>query len=513
MIVVTHINNKLISVFDNVSKVSIDINCSSALDAMFKLSKKYPERLIAWCHHDLKEVLNDKGFQDTFHHKLIMASYELRNENYISENIGFVDSSPFIKINKNVTYPTWLMSSCIGAIHAEVLLKYDFNEFKNDSFEYALNSIAKIGMLNGLFCYSEPNLLQSNSIKLPPFKTKTKTLFKFIKQHYKSGWIFITFFNSLIYEKKLLILPLLVSIFNSKKQASLNFNNIAVKSSRRNNNNLTIDVVIPTIGRKPYLYDVLQDLSKQTLLPKQVIIVEQNQNQNSKSELDYLKSNNWPYKIKHIFIHQTGACNARNIALENVKSEFVFLADDDIRFDVHTLKKALSQMNDYGLKAATLSCLKKGEKETKNNIMPWHTFGTASSIILSSITKSIHFDLAYEHGFGEDGDYGMQIRNLSQDVGYLPDCSLLHLKAPVGGFRTKFEHPWEKEKILPKPSPTVMLFNLKHRTKFQLLGYKTILFLKFFKLQSNKNIFTYMSNMKKRWNKSIYWAQHLNNRY
>ena len=52
----------------------------------------------------------------------------------------------------------------------------------------------------------------------------------------------------------------------------------------------TIDVVIPTIGRKKYLYDVLCDLRKQTHLPKNVIIVEQNLLLDSKSELDFLQN-------------------------------------------------------------------------------------------------------------------------------------------------------------------------------------------------------------------------------
>jgi glycosyltransferase involved in cell wall biosynthesis len=511
MIVIIHRNNKVIHVIDYYSKEEISTISNKPIEVLFQLAKAYNQHLIAWCHDDLKAFINEAGFKKIFHHKLVMASYEIRKSNYISEKIGYVESSPYINIKKEVTYPTWLMSSCIGAINAEALIKFDFSAFKNDTFDYALNSIAKKGIVNGLFCYSSPSLLSSNKVTFKAYKSTIKTLFKFIKQHYKSRWTFITFFNSLIYEKKLLLLPLIVSLTVSKKQINPNFKNITIKSTRSNHNASTLDVVIPTIGRKPYLYNVLLDLSKQTLLPKQVIIVEQNPISDSQSELDYLTTHSWPFKIKHVFIHQTGACYARNIALTKVESDFVFLADDDIRFEKYILREALSYMKDYTLAAATLSCLKKGEKETINNMMSWHTFGSGCSIVKTSILKNISYDLAFEHGFGEDGDFGMQIRNLGADIGYLPHCNLLHLKAPIGGFRTKFEHPWEKEKIQPKPSPTIMLFNIKHKTQKQLLGYKTILFLKFFKLQSNKNVISYISIMKKRWNKSIYWAQQLNN--
>jgi glycosyltransferase involved in cell wall biosynthesis len=509
MIVIIHENNRVINAVDYNSKEEISAISRKPSEVLFQLAKLYPQRLIAWCHNNLKEFINETAFQNIFHHKLVMASYEVRKNNYISEKIGYVESSPFINIKKDVTYPTWLMSSCIGGIYAEVLLKFDFDAFKNDSFDYALNSIAKKGMLKGLFCYSSPELLLPNNIKLASYKLSTKTLYKFIKQHYKSQWTYITFFNTIVYDKNIQLLPLLLSWFVSKKRVKPNFEAIEIKSTRSSNVVATADVVIPTIGRKPYLLDVLKDLGNQSLLPKKVIIVEQNPTKGSQSELDYLTTHTWPFKIEHVFTHQTGACNARNLALQKVESDFVFLADDDIRFESNILENAVNAMNNYGLKASTLSCLKEGEKERVRHIMPWHTFGTASSIISSSLIKSIQFDEAFEFGFGEDADFGMQIRNLGVDIGYLPHCSLLHLKAPVGGFRTKFVHPWEKDNILPKPSPTVMLFNLKHQTQFQLLGYKTILFFNFFKLQPNKNVFSYISKMKKRWNRSIYWAQQL----
>jgi hypothetical protein len=40
----------------------------------------------------------------------------------------------------------------------------------------------------------------------------------------------------------------------------------------------------------------------------------------------------WPFNIRHKFTHQTGACNARNLALSHVESEWVFFNDDDNKF-------------------------------------------------------------------------------------------------------------------------------------------------------------------------------------
>jgi hypothetical protein len=68
----------------------------------------------------------------------------------------------------------------------------------------------------------------------------------------------------------------------------------------------------------------------------------------------------------------------------------------------------------------------------------------------------------------------------------LPEPKIIHLKAPVGGFRTKSKLAWENDEIQPKPSPTVMLFQITHKTKQQNLSYKTILFFKYYKHQSIK---------------------------
>jgi hypothetical protein len=104
----------------------------------------------------------------------------------------------------------------------------------------------------------------------------------------------------------------------------------------------------------------------------------------------------------------------------------------------------------------------------------------------------------------------MQIRHLGADVISVPDIIITHLKAPVGGYRIKVKHPWNDEKYQPKPSPTIMLFNLKYLTKQQNQLYKLLLFIKFYKHHSIQNPSSYIADMKKRWNVSLLWADKLN---
>ena len=56
-----------------------------------------------------------------------------------------------------------------------------------------------------------------------------------------------------------------------------------------------------------------------------------------------------------------------------------------------------------------------------------------------------------------------------------------------------------------------MAYNLKHLTKEQLSGYKTLLFIKFYTNQKIKNPIKYFNMMKKKWDVSVYWAKKMIN--
>lgn len=511
MIIIYHQNNKIVEIKqDEKNIVLLQVSIAKTL---FNIAASYPKELLIWCHTDFKSNLNFSELQNIFHHRKIMTSYNAHQNSFLSDAIGYVEESPFIKINKDVTFPTWQISSCVGGIYAEVLLAVN-NEIKKDNnFDYFLHSMAKTAMPRGLFCYSEPGLLTKVSNPIKKNKNDYYTLFRFVKQHYKVRWVFLLFLNLFLYEGKLSVLPFFYCFFYPKRELKNNiFDNIAVQSVRKVVEAKTIDVIIPTIGRKQYLYDVLKDLSGQTHLPENVIIVEQNPNLTCISELDYITHENWPFAIEHIFTHQTGACNARNLALKEIKSEWVFMADDDIRFKNYFLEKAFEQIKLSGIKAATFNCFQKNEKLVFKKIFQWSTFGSGCSIIQHQVVKNMLFNMKFEFGFGEDADFGMELRNHGIDVLYFPEPGILHLKAPIGGFRTKPVLPWHTDKIQPKPSPSVMLYKQLHLSKQQLKGYKTILFFKFYRVQVAKNPVQYFVNFKKKWKQSEYWANELGKR-
>ncbi|MBF7090609.1 glycosyltransferase family 2 protein [Flavobacterium sp. ALJ2] len=512
MIVLYHNENNVIKVLSKANE-SIAFDKRASIASVFMdLAVSYPQSKVVWCNQNYQDFIDLKVIDNVFHHNKMMLSYNPNTINFLGRKIGYIDESPFIRINKKVSYPTWQMSSTVGVIHASILLAIDKKIKLDWDFDYYLSSIAKVCMPLGLLCYSEPKLV-SGSCPISIVKTSNLRLFKFVKQHYKTRWIFLLFLNLVIYEFKFPFLAFLYSMFfKNRNKKNISINKIIVHSSLIVKEEKTVDIIIPTIGRKKYLYDVLKDLSQQTHLPKNVIIVEQNPLLESISELDYLTSEIWPFAIRHTFTHQPGACNARNVALTQVESKWVFFADDDIRITGSFIETAFEFISQYKNTAVTFSCLREGEKAISKEIFQWNTFGSGCSIVKSEVVKNITFDIKYEFGFAEDSDFGIQIRNTGNDVLFFPAPQIVHLKAPVGGFRTKSNLAWNNDEIKPKPSPTVLLYKILHETNEQINGYKIILFFKYYSKQSIKNPIRYFFNFKKEWKQSLYWANKLINK-
>lgn len=511
MIVVYHKNNRISKVVSAENKkVSFDKSGTIA-SGLLQLATAFPQSKIVWCDEVCQEYLNLKHIEFLFHHDKMMLSYSPGDSTYFGRNIGYIEESPFIAINKKVSYPTWQMSSLVGVVHASLLLKIEGRIKSDYDFDYYLNSVAKVCMPLGLLCYSEPKLLTETAIEKRS-KTSVFDLFKFVKQHYKTRWLFLLLLNLVVYEFRFPFVAFIYALFfKSRNKLLISLDSIPVKSSRNVVQKATIDVVIPTIGRKKYLYDVLLNLSKQTHLPINVIIVEQNPEEGSVSELDYLHAEKWPFIIKHSFIHQAGACNARNLALSQVESEWVFMADDDIQMTSDFIKKGLTVATSFGVGAITFGCYETNyQKISKLNYnMQWSSFGSGCSIVKINEIENLRYNKALEFGYGEDTDYGLQLRNKGIDIIFAPIPELHHLKAPTGGFRTKPKLQWQDDLIQPKPSPTVLLCKLLYQTKEQILGYKMTLFFKFYQHQSIKHPFRYFVNYRKQWKQSEFWANKL----
>lgn len=477
---------------------------------IWKLAEKFPEEILVWVERELYSSIQKEKIIKNFDHDLVMLSYAVKTK-FMPGAIGYIDQMPFINVKRGVKYPTWRMSSDVGGIKGKTLLKFqkDFGDLSN--FNYLLNSVSKVGQQNGLFCYSDPGLLEISGDNKPIATAGYKNLFSFVYQHYKGIWVLVLLFCLFKYEKKfpvVAILPTLLKPKFFKKNIDLSSVVIA-KDDSVDPLGSSIDVIIPTIGRAAYVRQVLEDLSIQSLLPKMVIIVEQQPDPGCKSELKELLEKQFPFQIVHIYTHKTGACMARNKALKKVKSEWIFFADDDIRLGQEVLINTMKEARRLRVNCINLNCKQAGEETIFHKVKQWGSFGSGTSVVRSRFAKDLKFSEVFEHGYGEDADFGMKLREKGCDIIYHPKLMIQHLKAPVGGFRKQPVMPWEKETPLPKPSPTVMIFAKRYYTIRQIKGFKISLYLKYFRNQKINNPFTYFTTMENGWKRSIYWAEKL----
>lgn len=508
MIIVYHIQGRhVLKIQDDTGK-PIAYHSEKPLEALFEIASKFPERFIAWCEEAVENQVDFAKIASVVNHKAIMVS-DLRGGNPVPSDIEFVEESPFAKINLEVTYPTWQMSSATGAIHASILNQLKGQVKKHISLDIALNSIAKKCQSQGLFCYHSPLLNEEVSYAS---HEATFNPYTFVAQTFKKRWVPFLLLSHLIFERRFPLLSFLKGMFQSRSSLTLDSSKINIDPKQSFSGNTTVDVIIPTMGRATYLYDVLKDFSVQTILPQKIVIVEQNADANALSELAYLTNESWPFKIIHHFIHRTGACNARNVALAETSADWVFFADDDIRFGNELIKTALNKIEELGVLCIAMSCLQKGEKKTFQRIVQWSSFPSGASMVEGTLSRKHSFNTSHEHGYGEDADYGMQLRNAGADILYHPEVNLLHLKAPIGGFRHKMEQPWESEKVCPKPSPTVMLYRLKHTTVKQQQGYKLRLFLRQLNQQKPLHLIAFIKRFQKGWSTAVKWAKIIDNR-
>ena len=461
----------------------------------FRIAAQYPNELILWVENEFESYINFEKLSEIFSHSLIMSSYAIKDRS-IPLQIGYVDQYPFVKPNLHIKYPTWMMSTDIGGINSNTLSAFR-SLFKNiKDFHFLINSIAKLGQQNSLFCYSDPRLLKLAGSKTINSRLDSSFLFKFVGAHYKKEWLVVLFFALLKYENIFPFLSLLKGLFQqsySNKELRLNFEDKNVCEFPE-----TIDVIIPTLGRPDYLFDFLNDLKNQSHLPNTVIIVEQNSDVQATTELSYLQEENWPFEINHSFTNHLGACRARNMALKVVKSKWIFLADDDIRIKEDLLKNAITEAKRLKVDCLNLNCLEPGAETIFHKIKQWASFGSGTSIVKSAFAMQCNFNEVYEKGFGEDIDFGLQLRNKGCDIIFHPSLITTHLKAPRGGFRDIMIDEIEDFKK-PKPSPTMMRLVKSNLTIQMLRGYKMSLFLKFFIKQPIKNPFKYHRMMRYRW--------------
>lgn len=117
----------------------------------------------------------------------------------------------------------------------------------------------------------------------------------------------------------------------------------------------SLAVIIPNYNKEAYLKTCVDSIMRQTVLPDEIIIVDDVSTDSSREIILLLAKEN--SRIKPVFLEKNGGVsNARNTGVTYANSDYVtFLDSDDFYFDAHKIQNELAVLADSSKKALAYS--------------------------------------------------------------------------------------------------------------------------------------------------------------
>jgi len=223
------------------------------------------------------------------------------------------------------------------------------------------------------------------------------------------------------------------------------------------NEAMQCSIIIPTYNRGEIALNTLKALQDQSMKTFRVIVVDQSES--ILEELENFQTEAYQYHYIHIDIPSLP--NARNIGIENVKTNYAIFLDDDCIPDTELVASYVSIFDSIepeivlvagrviekdsnifkerddlvgGFVTKYGKTLKNFDTD-KSGICEWAPGGNFC-VRTSAYREVGGFDLNYiGTAVMEDSDFGYSVRKLGYQVMYDPKPSMEHLRIPTGGLR------------------------------------------------------------------------------
>ena len=104
---------------------------------------------------------------------------------------------------------------------------------------------------------------------------------------------------------------------------------------------MKITVIVPTYKPQSYLWECLDSIYNQTFSKSdyELILVLNGCNEPYNSQIKDWLSEHKDLQVQYIQTNQGGVSNARNIAIDNARGEYVTFIDDDVFFSPANMKR------------------------------------------------------------------------------------------------------------------------------------------------------------------------------
>lgn len=211
---------------------------------------------------------------------------------------------------------------------------------------------------------------------------------------------------------------------------------LAIPDSNPADPDARVTVLVPTVGRYPYLEKLLVQLNAQTHRPHEVIVVDQNP-EDERRDLTTIAPG-LPLLVLHLL--PPGQCTARNAGLRAATGTFVLFLDDDDEIPMDLIEQHLKVLAPAEV---SVSCGLVDDRES-GPAPATERFRKASSVFPTNNTMIRRellevtglFDPAYDRGARADHDLGMRSYLAGNLHVHDPRPRLFHHHAPQGGLRT-----------------------------------------------------------------------------
>lgn len=229
--------------------------------------------------------------------------------------------------------------------------------------------------------------------------------------------------------------------------------------------NPLVSVIIPTLNRYEYLFDVLKDLEKQIYTNFEVIIVDQS----TPFQEAFYKQ--FKLEIKLIYQEEKALWLARNTAIKKSIGEYILLSEDDVRFKDDWILQHLKTMDFFDCDVSAGVFYPKGATipTSSNHFKIANQFATGNAALRKNVFKKIGlFDRQFEKQRMGDGEFGLRIFLVGFKSISNPLAKCVDVKARNGGLREMGS--WDgfrpKKWFSPRPIPSVLyLFRKYHGNK------------------------------------------------
>lgn len=221
---------------------------------------------------------------------------------------------------------------------------------------------------------------------------------------------------------------------------------------------MKISVLIPTLGRSKEPIETIRCLERQTVLPEEIIVVDQNQ-----PEIPELtQALAGMARVKHLRFKTKGVPLNYNRALAAASGEIVLFVDDDVVMGERLIEAHLKNYQQDPELGGVMGRVEQPRGDLPPEQIPevgvFHPLsgkvtghfnavkrtevsvvqGVNMSFRRSVLMETDGFDLGFiGNGYFFEADMGLRVRGSGKKIVFDPEAVLTHLMAPAGGTRVK----------------------------------------------------------------------------